>query len=81
MQPIFYPQSGICILAVQTGQLHGNIPEFETFEMQKLDDVTLLEFDRSDILQSFTIYIVVLPAISSREDPRFSSNPWIPRSY
>jgi hypothetical protein len=72
VQPIFDARSRIHVPAVEIGQFYGDIPEFQTFEMQKLDDVTVLEFHLSGAFQSLAIYLVVLPDISSRDDPRFS---------
>jgi hypothetical protein len=61
VRPIFYARSGIPILVRETGQFHRDIPKCQTVEIQKLDDVALLGFHRSDIFQSFTIYVVVFP--------------------
>jgi hypothetical protein len=43
------------------------VPEF--------DDVMLIEFHRSDTFQFPRIYVVVLWAVSARENPKFSRSP------
>jgi hypothetical protein len=73
------PLLGVCILSVQIGKSHHDIATVEIFEMQEFDDVTLLEFHRSGTFRFSAIYVVVLPAISSRENLKLSRHPSISR--
>jgi hypothetical protein len=81
MYPIFDVGPGVGILAVQSGKFHNDISKFEAFEMEKLDDATLLDLHRTNTFQFFWICAVVSPAIFSRGDPRLSHNPSIPRNF
>jgi hypothetical protein len=78
---MFYARLGVCILAVQNRKFHNDISKFEVFEMEKLDDATLLDLHPTDTFQFFEICAVVSPAIFSRGDPRFSHDPSILRNF
>jgi hypothetical protein len=76
-----YARPGVCILAVQSGKFHIDISKFEAFEMEKLDDATLLDLHRTDTFRFFWIAALVSPTLFSRGDPRFSHHPSIPRNF
>jgi hypothetical protein len=80
-RPIFYAWLCARILAICIGKFGSRFLKFETFKMQQLDDVPLLQLHRNDPLQLFTVFIAEIPAIFSRAKPKLLQHPSIPRAY
>jgi hypothetical protein len=81
MKPIFYARPCVRILAVHIGKFSSDFLKFEIFEVQELDDMTMLQLHRSDTFQLFIICIVEMPAIFSRTKPKSLQHSSIPRGY
>jgi hypothetical protein len=79
LEPIFYAQHGVRVLAIHVGEFCDNILKLETFEVQALDDVALFEFHRNGTFRFDMIYFIVFPASFAHENPKFSHNPSISR--
>jgi hypothetical protein len=72
MKSMAYAQRGVGIVVAHIGRFRGDFDKFDTFEMQELNHTTLLQFCRSDIVESFPIDISAMPAIFSRGNPKLS---------
>jgi hypothetical protein len=74
VEPIFYTQLLVRILAIYVGEFRDNIIKLETFEVQKFDDVAFVESHRNATFQFYLIYFIVFPASFAHGDPTFSHN-------
>jgi hypothetical protein len=68
-KPIFYALCGICILAVYIGEFHSDFMTFETFKMQKVDDMTVLQFRRSGSFEPLPFTAHEYPPFSPAKIP------------
>jgi hypothetical protein len=73
-KPIFSACPHACILAICTGEFGNDFLQFETSDVQELDDMMLLQLDQSDTFQLFTVCIAEMPACFSRAKPKLSQH-------
>jgi hypothetical protein len=72
MKPIFYGWRVVRILVVYIGEFRSDFVQFETFKVQKVNDMTVLQFHQSGPFELFTIYTSEMPAIFSGGNPKLS---------
>jgi hypothetical protein len=78
MKPLLSARPRVRILATCPRKFGSDLLNFETFDVQELNDLTLLQLHRSDTFQLFTICISEMPAIFSRARPKLLQDPSIP---
>jgi hypothetical protein len=74
MDPIFYARLGVCILSVSIGKFRGDSLKFQTFEMQKLDDMTFLQIHRSETFRFLMCRHGLFSVFFYAESPKFGLN-------
>jgi hypothetical protein len=80
-RPIFHARPHVRVLAICIQKLASDSLKFETFEVQELDNMVLLQLHPGETFQFFTICIAEVPAISSRPNPKLLQHLSIPRGY
>jgi hypothetical protein len=71
MDPIFDARLGVGVLSVCLDKFHGDSVKFETFEMQKPDNVTLLQIHGTDTFQFLTCRHALFAVIFSVGNSKF----------